>query len=353
MNIPRMGFCCKFIPYQADQDVKLLNATSTTVAWLNRQTRQVAEQKLWDIAHHNCDAYSRVFEIMSTWPEHLRQIRLGSEMLPVYTESTWSYFWQQPDIQAAVGKKLLALGDLARKHNIRLSQHPGQFVCMASDRPDVVERSIAEFEYHVDVARMMGYGNSWHDHGYKINIHISGKLGVAGMATSIRRLSTQARNLLTLENDEISWGLDDVLLLKKHVAVVMDVHHHWVKTGEYIAPNDDRVKQVIDSWRGVRPVLHYSLPIEGVLHENKGKRNTAKLRAHSTMCWDASVNDYVLQFWDQFDIQGEFKNKNLAQWQLFEHAINTGHIKVLQTHENNSAKRLPTTLEPQTHHGIV
>ena len=39
---------------------------------------------------------------------------------------------------------------------------------------------------------------------------------------------------------------------------MLDIHHHWIRAEEYIQANDDRVKRVIDSWRGVRPTLHYS-----------------------------------------------------------------------------------------------
>lgn len=344
MTVPRMGFCCKFIPYLPDHDVKQLNATSTTIAWLNRQTRDRAYERLLEIAIHNCQAYARVFQIMQTWPVHLRQIRLGSEMLPAYTESNWRHFWQLPDVRRVWENQLAKLGELARKYDIRLSQHPGQFVCMASERPEVVERSIEEFEYHVDVARAMGYGSSWHDHGYKINIHISGKHGPQGMRVALQKLSPEARNLITLENDEITWGVDAVLELADQVAVVLDVHHHLVKTGEYISPQDPRVQKIQDTWRGVRPALHYSLPILEYQEQCKIKPNKQKLRAHSDMCWNNQVNDYVLQFWPNFDIVCEMKAKNIAQRQLFDYALNTGHIKVAPN-ENYQPPRFTTPLE--------
>lgn len=347
MTVPRMGFCCKFIPYLPNQDVKQLNATSTTIAWLNRQPRDRAYERLMEIAVHNCQAYARVFEIMKTWPVNLRQIRLGSEMLPAYTESSWQHFWQLPDVKARWQAQLAKLGELARLYDIRLSQHPGQFVCMASDREDVVARSIAEFEYHVDVARAMGYGSQWHDHGYKINIHISGRQGPAGMLAAWHKLSPEARNLITIENDETTWGVDAVLELADKMAIVLDVHHHWVKTGEYIQPQDSRVQRIQDSWRGVRPAMHYSLPILEYLEECKIKPNKQKLRAHSDMCWNNQVNDYVLQFWPNFDIQCEMKNKNIAQWQLFEYALNKGHIKVAN-YENYQPPRFTTSLELAT-----
>ena len=54
------------------------------------------------------------------------------------------------------------------------------------------------------------------------------------------------------------WGLDESLKLEKHLALVLDIHHHWIRDEEYIQADDDRVKRIIDSWRGVRPTLHYS-----------------------------------------------------------------------------------------------
>ena len=49
----RIGFACKFMHHDQTQKKKLLeeiqrplNCRSTTVQWLNRQTREVAEQRL-------------------------------------------------------------------------------------------------------------------------------------------------------------------------------------------------------------------------------------------------------------------------------------------------------------------
>ena len=101
-----------------------------------------------------------------------------------------------------------------------------------------------------------------------------------------------------------------------------------MKTGEYIEPNDDRIKRVIDSWRGVRPTMHYSLSKETYIPEHSPyeKPNMEqllqqgykkqKLRAHSDMCWNTACNEWALSFRDDFDIMVEAKLKNLAQHQL-------------------------------------
>ena len=107
------------------------------------------------------------------------------------------------------------------------------------------------------MARWMGFGKSFQD-GCKLNVHISGRQGPEGIIKALPKLSTEARNLITIENDEMGWGLDASLKLEKHLALVLDIHHHWIRDEEYIDCNDDRVKRVIDSWRGQRPTLHYS-----------------------------------------------------------------------------------------------
>ena len=69
-----------------------LNTRSTTVQWLNRQTREDAEQRLWDIMVHNIQSYANLIEYVGSLTDELRMVRLGSDVLPVYTEPTWGYY---------------------------------------------------------------------------------------------------------------------------------------------------------------------------------------------------------------------------------------------------------------------
>jgi UV DNA damage endonuclease len=329
----RIGFACKYMHLDQNQPKKLLeelqrplNTKSTTVQWLNRQTKEVAEQRLWDIMEHNIAAYGRLIEYVGTLPEGLRMVRLGSDCLPVYTEPTWCGFWRRTDVRAYCERAFRAVGDLACERDVRLSMHPGQFTVLASDNPDIVERSIEEFEYHADMVRWMGYGKEYQD--FKINVHISGRAGPAGIKAALKRLSPEARNTITIENDENTWGIESSLELAKDLALVLDIHHHWCKTGEYIEANDDRFKRVIDSWRGVRPVIHYSVSREDYLtdhtrHElpnlqtllSQGYKKQ-KLRAHSDRMWNTAVNDWALRFNEHADIMVESKCKNLSSIEL-------------------------------------
>ena len=336
MNHKRIGFACKYMHPDQTQKKKLLeeiqrplNTKSTTVQWLNRQSKEVAEQRLWDIMVHNIQSYYNLIEYVGGLPNDLRMVRLGSDVLPVYTQSDWSYYWQLPDVRRYCEQNFSRVGDLARDLDVRLSMHPGQFTVLASDDEDIVRRSIEEFEYHTDVIRWMGYGKQFQD--FKCNVHISGRKGPAGIKDALKSLSPEARNCITIENDENKWGLEHSLELADDLALVLDIHHHWCREGEYIDPTDDRFKRVIDSWRGVRPAIHYSVSREDLLPlhntrtrpdfralEEQGYKKS-KLRAHSDYMWNNAVNDWALTFLDYADIMVESKCKNLASINLYKY----------------------------------
>lgn len=340
--IKRIGFACKWLDDTSEvKGIKVnaanreLNGRSTTMRWLREHPLE-AEQRQWDIMNHNTTAAVKMIEQVASLPPERRMVRIGSEMLQGYTEKDWIVWWQRKEIQDHLEKIFAPVGEAARKHDVRISFHPGQFCVLASENPGIVERSIEEFEYHADMARWMGFGKTFQD--MKINVHISGKRGPEGIKETLKKLSPEARNCITIENDENSWGVDASIELVDHCALVLDIHHHWIRTGEYIQPTDDRVKRIIDSWRGVRPVCHYSVSREDVLvdHDTGVMPDYAqlletgykkqKLRAHSDWYWNQPVTDWALSFWENFDIMCESKGKNLSSAQVYNRALELGLV---------------------------
>lgn len=334
-NIKRIGFACKWIdrPDQVDgikpkDECKQYNTGTTTITWLNRQSKSVAEEKLWDLMKQNIEATRKLVERVGEQDERLRMVRISSDILPAYTEPNWSYFWQRTDVKEYLERHFMVVGDLARERDVRLSMHPGQFTVLASDNSEIVDRSLQEFEYHADMARYMGYGKSFQD--FKINVHIAGRAGPEGIRQAYKRLSPEARNTITIENEEMTHGLDTCLELSDLVPIVLDIHHHWCKTGEYISAMDSRVKAVIDSWRGRRPTIHYSVSREDVLVSHPddtlpdyerllaGGYKKQKLRAHSDFYWNKAVNEWALTHNEWADIMCESKGKNIASFKLAE-----------------------------------
>ena len=349
-SVKRMGFCCKYLdpdqskPKRVLEDIqRQYTEKNTTVAWCNRQEKSQAEQRLLDIVTHNMHSALNLINWVGSLEPGKRMVRLGSNQVPMATEPTWGYLWKDPIVIKELEQGFAKIGAAAREHDVRISFHPGQFCVLASDKPDVVERSIDELEYHCDMVRWMGYGKYWQD--MKVNVHISGRRGADGIIDVLPKLSPEARNTLTIENDEMCWGLDESLKLKDKVALVLDIHHHWIRDEKYVEPTEKVIDDVISSWRGIRPVIHFSYSRDEALPELRGSKHGSmhsirqlidlgckkqKLRAHSDWYPNPSVNDWAISFWDKFDIQCESKMKNLARDQLYAQAVKnwvtSGHV---------------------------
>ena len=315
----KLGFACKYLDGDGKQHFPFKSTTRTRFLSLKREEQITL---IASLARLNLTNLAGLLEVLANQPETLRMMRIGSDLLPLYTvpEATPLYNEFLPELYPLFAR----CGALARQHNIRLSFHPGQYSVLASDNPDVVQRAIEDVEYHTLCAVLMGYGKSFQD--FKINIHMNGKGEFDGFRQAFGRLTPEARRMLTVENDEISCSLDDVLQAQKLFPIVLDIHHHWVKENAFIQPDDARIAAILDSWRGVQPVLHYSISQEGLIPEkgypdqnSLGVAKT-KLRAHSDYYFNATLNDWALSF-SAFDIMCEVKMKNLASQRLYDYAL--------------------------------
>lgn len=334
MTLARIGFACQYRhPERGLSEVEIkrvespFNPRTTTLRWINSVEPAVAQARLVEVVTHNLDAQLRLLDYVAQLPPPLRMLRLSSDLLPFYSHLQLRDFYQQPSIQQWLGSCFAAIGERARAADIRLSFHPGQFCVLGSDNASVVENSLAEFEYHADMIRMLGYGRRFQD--FKCNVHIAGRFGVEGIRALWPRLSEVAQTCITFENEEKSYGVDDCLQLADLAPVVLDIHHCWINEEQYIDPSDPRVAQIIDSWRGVRPVMYYSQPPErlqalGFAAEDKLEMSELlkvvtkrELYGHSERMWNHWTNGYARQFLERFDIMIEAKHKNLASLALY------------------------------------
>jgi len=323
----RIGFACK-IQESYSKDVVNCKTTGTTITWLNAQPRQKAVDRLWLLMKQNIQALHNQIVYISKLPPEQRMFRLSSDLLTAYSHEDWMWFYFQTDVVDFLEKNLSKIGDTARAADIRLSFHPGQFCVLASENAEIVDRSVTEFEYHADLIRYMGYGKKFQD--FKCNVHIGGKQGPAGIRRAMNLLTPEARNTLTIENAEFTWGIEASLELVDVCALVLDVHHHWIATGRYYSPDPrvDKTQQILESWRGVRPVIHYSQSREDVLVDHDPELlpdmreliplgyTKQKLRAHSEMYWCQPQNEWALEFLQWADIMCESKQKNTASTEL-------------------------------------
>ena len=291
----RFGFACKLIDENGKQPYPNKSLSYTHFSKLDRDMQR---QRLYEIATVNLTSLYDMIAHVSRLRRDMRMFRITSELLPLYTHPMIGHLYQEQQLATHIEHWLWKCGELARTGGVRLSFHPGQFTVLASDRPDVVLNSIRELEYHAYCAYHMGYGRRFQD--FKINIHLSGRLGAAGFRQAFSRLSDHCRKMLTVENDEITASVEDCLALSDICPVVLDIHHHWVMTNEYILPTDDRVQRVIESWRGITPTAHFSVsrpeyvPSKGLPDQNKLASNRMQLREHADYYHNSYVNQWAL-----------------------------------------------------------
>lgn len=322
----KIGFACK---WQEPDGSQLLehNTRSTTVTKLAGLKPAERGTYLEGLVQHNTTVTRWHLEQLASQPKHLRMMRLSGDMLPLFTHEAAQAYYASHEFKSAFLKRFAWLGNYARSNSIRLSFHPGQYTTLVSAkdmRPN--ERGIAEFEYHARIAEFMGY-TDWHTDGFAINIHMGGKeVNIYTFERVIKSLSQTARNNITIENDEFSWGTLRVLNGIGHVCpIVLDVHHHWINSGEFIERSDPWMPHIIDSWRGVRPKLHLALSRRDLFKTPNMKKlpvlsrlleagyTKVDLRSHSDDMWHPATLDYIKGFVDTFDVMVECKTKNRGQ----------------------------------------
>ena len=220
--------------------------------------------------------------------------RFSSDLIPLatYIES-WSW-WEDKDVQNMCSQ----IKAFVAESGIRISLHPDQFCVLNSDKPHVVQNSIKHLEYLNRLSNMIGN---------KILIIHTGST-VGGKETAIKRfidnfslLSKDIQSKLTLENDDKSFGVSEVLYICETLGIPMifDIHHYnCFNEGENLL---DLRQRIAATWKGRRPKMHLS----------SGKTGFTD-RHHSDFI---NQEDYIkaLEFaGDEFDIMLECKQKELA-----------------------------------------
>ena len=126
--------------------------------------------------------------------------RITSGLAPWKTEYDWD------DLKDIVEIKgyLSSAGWVARKHNLRITTHPGPFNVLTSPHEHVVQNCIKDLTIHGDVMDMMSLSRTPFN---KINIHIGGAYGdkpaaMKRFCENFNLLPESVKSRLTVENDD-------------------------------------------------------------------------------------------------------------------------------------------------------
>ena len=233
--------------------------------------------------------------------------RISSDLIPFAShpicEFNWCKHFQTEFVQ---------IGDFIKKHNIRISMHPDQFVILNSPNSKIVENSINELKYHCRVLDEMDL-----DATAKVQIHIGGVYGNKVEAInrftrifndSSRLIDYAIKKRLVIENDDRLYSLKDCLSINQEtsIPIVFDSFHHELLNNE--EPIRIALEKAMSTWKMSRdgfPIVDYSSQ-----NSVKGKENKRRKGKH------AERIDLILfkKFLEEtqnldFDIMLELKDK--------------------------------------------
>ena len=212
----RFGLCCLFI----NEPVSFRTTTAKALSVLGRDDQL---RKLSGICHHN--ARNLLLALETVQKLGIGAFRIMSPLFPRMTHPDVGYRLEDLPDSDLIIPVLSNVRQFALDKNIRLSFHPDQFVVLSSPHPKVVENSIRELEYQAQLAEAVGAD--------VINIHAGGVYGDKEQALQrfcqvFPGLSDSVKSCLTLENDDVSYTVRDLLPVceKLSIPLVYDVHHH-------------------------------------------------------------------------------------------------------------------------------
>src|SRR4051794_36208566 len=260
----------------------------------------------------------------------IRMYRMTASLAPYVTHPEIGldpHFQNQVE---ACATELADLGRAAAEQGLRLSTHPGQYIVLNSEDPDVQAGAIRDPHLQGELFDAMGPPPE--SGGV---LHLGGTGGGRDAAldrfeAGFARLSEAAQRRLVIENDDRTFALCDVLELSRRIGrpVVWDILHHHCNDPERIGDRE-ALELALATWPdGVTPKIHYSTPKTSLEERKKrvGRRVERswvlpQLRAHADMIDPIGFEHFIRETvaGHDFDVMLEAKAKDLALLRLREH----------------------------------
>jgi UV DNA damage endonuclease len=229
---------------------------------------------------------------------NLMFFRISSGIIPFASHPICKFDWKD-----YFRSDFIKIGQLIKKHKIRISMHPDQFVLINAKNQDIVAKSIRELEYHTDLLDLMEL-----DHSAKVQIHVGGIYG--DKEKSKQQFITNYKNLLTeeikkrlvIENDDHLYNLKDCIQLHEYLGapILFDVFHHACFDSNLSI--NDAIQKASNTWNHNKDgimMIDYS---NQEPNQRKGK--------HSETLDTKQFEEFILSVSDyDFDIILELKDK--------------------------------------------
>lgn len=304
MNHIQLGLCCLNTELRNSKP-SIFASRSCTMKTLNTKGISYANS----LSLQNLDDVIKMME----WNEKngIKVFRLSSDMFPHFSNP------KTPRYNLEFAKeKLKNIGKLAKKYNMRLTFHPGQYNVIGTPNPDVLEHTYLDLGCHAQILDMMEC-----DQNSVMVIHGGGYYGdkPATRERWIRNYNSAPENIrkrLVLENCEKCFNIEDCLYISEraNVPIVFDTHHYdcynKLHPNEKLKPANEYMEAILKTWkrRGIKPKFHIS------------EQGCGRVGHHSDLI--EVIPDYLLEIPQKYgvsiDIMIEAKLKEQAIFKLYD-----------------------------------
>jgi UV DNA damage endonuclease len=224
-------------------------------------SRTCREQKIltngFDVLHDLALKNLKDLKIILEYNEknNIKFFRVSSQIFPFYTKYDYTDFLHE---QSGL---LQEISDFIGKYKHRVSMHPGQYTLLNSDKREVIENSIKDLEYHT---RFLNEVNSDQDGVIILHGGCKGKdkkYKLQLLNDTIRSLPQSIRKRLVLENDEIHFNVDELLVVcnSTGIPLVLDYHHDNLYPSK-IFNIKKSLHEINKTWGSKTPKRHVSDP---------------------------------------------------------------------------------------------
>ena len=240
MYLRHLGYACQNMTLgTVSRTIRLANLrTEKVIPPITQNLEAIRQMVAWNAQHG------------------IRFLRISSDVIPFATRPEFPFDWAE-----AYDWMFRTIRRAVKRHGMRVSNHPGQYTVLNALREEVVTESIKELDHQARLLRLIDPVQG------TLTLHVGGAYGdkqaaMARFKQHFARLSEDARAMLTLENDDTTYTLDDVLVLCEALGIplVFDFFHHRV-----LHAGDDpreglieKLDRAVRTWGRRVPKLHLS-----------------------------------------------------------------------------------------------
>mgnify|MGYP002296299384 FL=1 len=226
--------------------------TSSTITYTNYINKNYNTSKLLEITKNNLDS---LYEIIKyNVKNNFHFYRLTSKLVPLATHDKIDFDYITPLLD-----EYKKIGKLINDNNIRVDTHPDQYAVLNSMDSKIVKNTVEILEYHYKIMDAIGIKDKI------IILHVGSsacgkKASITRFINNFNKLPDHIKKCIAVENDDKVYNIKDVLELchKINVPMVLD-YHHFICNNEKEDIND-YLKEIIDTWDGKLPKMHFSSP---------------------------------------------------------------------------------------------